>query len=67
MLLIFFHGDTDAYVPMAMSEENYAACASDHKRLVITPGAGHGLCFPTDPDAYVAELRLFFTCVPSVT
>ena len=60
MPVIFFHGDTDAYVPMAMSEENYAACASDHKRLVITHGAGHGLCFPTDTEGYIAELRTFF-------
>ncbi len=58
--IIFFHGDTDAFVPCSMSEENYAECVSEHKRLVITPNAGHGLCFPVDMKAYLAELESFF-------
>jgi pimeloyl-ACP methyl ester carboxylesterase len=57
--VIFFHGDTDAFVPMSMSEENFAACAAP-KHLVITPGAGHGLCFPVDVDTYVKEIETFF-------
>ena len=58
--VIFFHGDHDAFVPCRMSEENFAACASEAKRLVITPGAGHGLCFSVDQEAYLAELNDFF-------
>ena len=58
--VIFFHGDTDDYVPCYMSEENFAACTSEKKRLVITPGAGHGLCFPVDTEAYLTALREFF-------
>ena len=58
--VIFFHGDADDYVPCSMSEENYKACASEHKRLVVTSGAGHGLCFPADQEAYYAALREFF-------
>lgn len=58
--VIFFHGDTDAFVPMSMSEKNFAACAAP-KHLVITPGAGHGLCFPIDVDTYVREIEEFFT------
>ena len=58
--VIFFHGDTDDFVPCSMSEENYAACASEHKRLVIVPNAGHGLCFPVDMQGYLAELDAFF-------
>ena len=58
--VIFFHGDTDAFVPQSMSEENFAACAAP-KHLVITPGAGHGLCFPIDVDTYVREIEEFFT------
>ena len=57
--VIFFHGDTDAFVPQSMSEENFAACAAP-KHLVITPGAGHGLCFPVDVDTYVREIEMFF-------
>ena len=57
--VIFFHGDTDAFVPQSMSEENFAACAAP-KHLVVTPGAGHGLCFPVDVDTYVREIETFF-------
>ena len=57
--VIFFHGDTDAFVPQSMSEENFAACTAP-KHLVITPGAGHGLCFPIDVDTYVREIEAFF-------
>ena len=56
--VIFYHGDTDDFVPWEMSRENYAACPSP-KRLVITPGAGHGLCFPADEEGYVQELKVF--------
>ena len=58
--VIFFHGDADDFVPCYMSEENFKACASEKKRLVITPGAGHGLCFPVDTESYLRELREFF-------
>ena len=58
--VIFFHGDTDDFVPCYMSEENFAACASEKKRLAIIRGAGHGLCFPVDPEAYLKELKAFF-------
>ena len=58
--VIFFHGDTDDFVPCEMSRENYAACAAP-KRLVVTPGAGHGLCYPADEEGYVAAVRAFDT------
>lgn len=58
--IIFFHGDTDAFVPCSMSEANYNACTSEHKRLVVIPGAGHGLCFPVNQETYLAELEAFF-------
>jgi fermentation-respiration switch protein FrsA (DUF1100 family) len=58
--VIFFHGDTDDFVPHTMSEENFKACASEKKRLVITKGAGHGLCFPSDMDEYFEAMREFF-------
>ena len=58
--VIFFHGDADDFVPCHMSEENYNACTSEYKRLVITPGAGHGLCFPADQKNYLEELESFF-------
>ena len=58
--VIFYHGDTDAFVPCRMSVENHDACASERKRLVITKGAGHGLCYVTDEMEYERELKDFF-------
>lgn len=57
--VIFFHGMEDDYVPSYMSQINYEACAS-RKKLVMIPGAGHGLSFPVAPDRYVAEMKSFF-------
>lgn len=57
--VIFFHGDIDAYVPCEMSKQNFDACPS-RKRLVIIPGAGHGLCYPVAPELYLQEMRQFF-------
>ena len=57
--IIFYHGDTDDFVPCEMSEKNYEACVS-RKRLVIIKNAGHGLCYPVDPETYVRELKAFF-------
>ena len=57
--VIFFHGDTDAYGPCYMSEQNYDACIT-RKKLVIIHGAGHGLCYPVDMEKYLKELGDFF-------
>ena len=57
--VIFYHGESDDYVPCEMSRINYEACAS-RKRLVIIPGAGHGLSYPKDPETYLNTLREFF-------
>ena len=57
--IIFFHGEADDFVPYEMSKENFEACAS-RKQLVTTPGAGHGLCYPVDPEGYLQALRDFF-------
>jgi fermentation-respiration switch protein FrsA (DUF1100 family) len=58
--IIFIHGDADDFVPFSMSEQNFAACTSENKRLVKIAGAGHGLAFPVDNDGYIKELEEFF-------
>ena len=58
--IIFFHGDTDDYVPHCMSVQNYNACVSENKRLVTVKNAGHGLCFVIDSENYINELKDFF-------
>lgn len=57
--VIFYHGESDAFVPCWMSEKMYDACAS-RKRLVTVPGAGHGLAFPVDQEGYLKAAREFF-------
>ncbi len=57
--ILFFHGETDDFVPHGMSLQNYEACTSD-KRMVSVPNAAHGLCFPVDEESYLREMRRFF-------
>ena len=57
---IFFHGDDDKFVPKEMSIENFKACASPVKDLILIEGADHGLAYITDPTKYVIKLRDFF-------
>ena len=57
---ILFHGEDDAFVPCSMSRENYEACIAPKQFLTI-PGAGHGLAYPVDPEAYLTVLSAFFT------
>lgn len=57
--VIFFHGLEDAYVPSYMSQFLYDACTS-RKKLVMIPGAGHGLSFPMAPELYIQEMKNFF-------
>ena len=57
--VIFFHGENDEFVPCAMSRINYDACPT-RKELVTIPGAGHGLAFPVDQEAYLKAAGEFF-------
>lgn len=57
--VIFFHGIDDDYVPAHMSRTNYEVCPT-RKKLVLIPGAGHGLAFPVDPELYLREAGEFF-------
>lgn len=57
--VLLIHGGDDRFVPCAMSRENYDRCASPDKRLLIVPGAGHGLSYLVDRQAYLAALTAF--------
>ena len=58
--VIFFHGETDDFVPCDMSKETYTACKST-KRLVTVPNAGHGLVYLVDNDLYFKSVIEFFS------
>lgn len=57
--VIFFHGESDDFVPYEMSRIAYEACPTK-KMLVTVPNAGHGLSYPVDPERYLNALREFF-------
>lgn len=49
--VLFVHGSDDTFVPVDMTYQNYKACASE-KRLLIVPGAGHGQSYWTEREKY---------------
>ena len=57
--IIFFHGDTDDFVPHYMSEELCNA-KKDNCKLITIKGAGHGLGFLVDPSLYIKSMEEFF-------
>ena len=57
--VLFFHGESDDFVPCEMTVHNYEVCTS-RKMLVTVPGAGHGLSYPMDMPRYFAAVRSFF-------
>lgn len=56
--ILFIHGDADAFVPWQMSRENYEACASK-KKLVLIHGAGHAVAYYVDIPAYAQAVTEF--------
>lgn len=57
--VLFLHGDADTFVPLAMTLENYLACAAP-KELLIVEGAAHARSFYQDPAACAGALERFF-------
>lgn len=57
--VMFIHGTDDRFVPIEMTYENYKACAAP-KRLLVIPGAGHGMSYFADREGYENALRQFW-------
>lgn len=57
--ILFVHGSDDTFVPIQMTYDNYKACASE-KRLLVVPGAGHGQSYFVDQASYEKETRRFW-------
>ncbi len=49
--VLFVHGTDDHFVPVEMTYENYKACISP-KRLLIVPGADHAMSYYEDKYNY---------------
>ena len=57
--VLFVHGSDDTFVPVDMTYQNYKACASE-KRLLIIPGAGHGQSYWTEREKYENATQKFW-------
>ncbi len=57
--VLFVHGTDDHFVPVEMTYENYRACASP-KRLLIVPGADHGMSYFVEPARYEEAVKDFW-------
>ena len=57
--VLLIHGEADDFVPPEMSRRNEKACAGQ-KRLVMVPGAGHGMSSFVGKELYEQELLAFW-------
>ena len=57
--VLFIHGAADKFVPIEMTYENYCACKAP-KRLLVVPGAQHGMSYAMDREAYERVTKDFW-------
>ena len=57
--VLFIHGTDDNFVPVEMTYENYKVCNSP-KRLLIVPGAEHGMSYVEAKELYEKEVKNFW-------
>ena len=58
--VLLVHGLADDFVPPEMSRENFAASAASHKRLLLVPGAKHGMSYAVDRKGYEEQVLSFW-------
>ena len=58
--VLFIHGTDDRFVPVEMTFENYKACHSP-KKLLVVPGAGHCMSHFLEPNRYEAIVKEFWS------
>ncbi len=58
--VLFIHGTDDHFVPIGMTFENYKACASP-KKLLVVPGADHAMSFFVDPQQFKKAVLDFWS------
>ena len=57
--VLFIHGTDDNFVPIEMTYENYKYCDAP-KRLLVVPGAGHGMSYAVDKERYEQTVLQFW-------
>lgn len=63
--ILLIHGEADNFVPCAMSHEIAQNCPSGAD-VQTFPGAGHGLCYMTDPKRYEKVVWEFLSAIPAL-
>lgn len=63
--VLFIHGGDDCFVPCEMGKENFECCRSAKKEILIIPGAGHGMSYMKDKEAYLEAVSDFLKKVLS--
>ena len=57
--MLFIHGEEDTFVPYAMLDVVYQACANPEKELLSIPSAEHGEASSVDPERYWSTVEAF--------
>ena len=57
--ILLIHGLDDGFVPPSMTQENYTACSAP-KRMLLVPGAIHGMSYVVMRDEYEAMIKQFW-------
>ena len=56
---LFIHGTADDFVPFALGQKLFDACASAEKSFVSVEGAGHACAYAADKEKYTAAFTEF--------
>lgn len=64
--VLFIHGEKDHFVPCEMSRENYKHCRSSEREILTVPGAGHGMSYMVDTEAYTHTVSAFLKKILNV-
>lgn len=57
--ILFIHGEADTFVPAEMTRRNYKACKAP-KKLLLVPGAEHGMSYVVDQKGYETAVEEFW-------
>ena len=57
--VLLIHGEDDNFVPVGMAYENYETCSA-LRRILVVPGADHGMSYYIDREAYENAMRSFW-------
>lgn len=57
--MLFFHGESDGFIPAEMCREIYEACGSDKKEMVLIKSSDHAEAYFADTELYERKIKEF--------